>query len=73
MLELDPFRAPGEDWCRNQPNVTTLRESLNKPYLLEKLLKERDNPIFGVRKSFAVLRFEELEFGTKERTLEDRS
>ena len=72
----------GEDWCRNKSNiampqrrdvdVTTLRESLNKPYLLEKLKKERENPILGIQKLFVVLGFEELEFGTMERRLEAR-
>ena len=36
-MEMESYRSPGEDWCRNQPNVVTLWESLNKPYLLEKL------------------------------------
>ena len=51
MLEMEPCRSPGEDWCRNQPN---------KPYLVKKLQKEWENPILGVRKTFAVLGFEEL-------------
>ena len=48
MLEMEPYRSLGEDWCINKPNVATpqrrdalnvatLRERLNKPYLLEKL------------------------------------
>ena len=43
MLEIDPYRSLGEDY-----NVTTLWERLNKPYLLEKLEKERENQILGV-------------------------
>ena len=35
MLKMEPYRRPGEEWCRNQPNIATLRESLNKPYLRE--------------------------------------
>ena len=23
MLEMEPYRRPGEEWCRNQPNVVT--------------------------------------------------
>ena len=56
-----------------RPNIATLRERLNKLYLLEKLKKERENPILEVRNSLVELGFEKLEFGTKERRLEGRT
>ena len=48
MLKIEPCRRPREEWCRNQSNVATLQESLNKPYLGE-AIKGTGNPIERVQ------------------------
>ena len=37
VLEMEPYRSPGEEWCKKQLNVATLWKKLNKPYLMKKL------------------------------------
>ena len=53
VLEMEPYKSPGEEWCINKLNVVTphrldvpksrrsnvamLQEKLNKPYLVKKL------------------------------------
>ena len=76
MLEMEPCRKLGEEWCRNQPNIMTSqrRDIAGKPQQtlsLREAIKGTGESNFFVRDSLAELGFEELELGTKERRLED--
>ena len=78
MLEMKPCRRPGEEWCRNQPNVAKpqcpdVAGKSPRTLSLGEAIKGTGESNFGVRNSFAVLGFEELELGTKERRLEGRA
>ena len=64
MLEMEPCRSLGEEWCKKQLNIATSREKLNKPYHVKKLKDDRGESNVGVQKTFVVLGFEELRFGT---------
>ena len=70
MLEMEPRRSLGEDWCRKQLNVVARKAQQT---LSHKEAIKGTGESNGVRKTIVVLGFEELGSGIEERRLEGPS